>query len=119
MSSYRMEEFTAMAKAKAKADVINLASFRETRMASSASQEVSPQPPRWTHREAVPWCLSWLDKEPAVANMLNEWEINFLEDMAEQEWPATERQNRCLTRIIFVINGVLQELEQNTPNPAA
>jgi len=113
-----------MSKAKAKkakaANVIDLANFRETRMASSsASQESPPQPLRWTHREAVPWCLSWLDKEPAVANILNEWEVNFLEDLAEQEWPATQRQNRCLNRIIYIVVGTLRDLEPNGPNPAA
>jgi hypothetical protein len=102
----------AKAKVKAKAaNVVDLATFRKTRTAS-ASQESLPQPPRWTHIEAVPWCLTWFDKEPVVANMLNEWEVNFLEDMAEQTWPATERQNRCLNRIIFIIVGTLREQQQ-------
>ncbi len=103
---------------KAKAvNVIDLATFRETRTAS-ASQESPPQPPRWTHIEAVPWCLSWFDKEPAVANMLNQWEVDFLESMAEQERPATDRQNRCLNRIIFIIVGTLRDIEPKG-SPAA
>ena len=106
-------------KAKPPANVVDLAAFRQTRTASmSASQGAPPGPiPGWTHVEAAPWCLWQFDKEPVVAAILNDWEVNFLEDMAAQEWPATERQIRALNRIIYIVTGVLQDLERNSPNP--
>jgi hypothetical protein len=113
-----------MSKAKAKkaaANVVDLQAFRETR-SSSASQEASPQPPRWSHMDGALWALTQNDDLQEVADLLNEWEMNFLEDMAQQEWPATPRQIRALNRIILMINGMLVEMKKreiNGPNPAA
>lgn len=108
-------------KARAKSNVVDLATFRETRAESPSTSQDSPQQARrWTHREAVPWCLHWFDNEPAVAEILNEWEVNFLEDMETQDWPATLRQTRCLNRIIYIISGMLRDLDRKGgPNSAA
>ena len=104
-------------------NVISLATFRETRTAPPSSSQGSTQQalPPWTHMEAAPWCLQWFDKEPAVAEILNEWEVNFLEDIATQSRPASDRQNRALNRILYIIRGMLRDLERERggPNPAA
>jgi hypothetical protein len=113
-------------KAKAKANVIDLATFRETRTApslqSTTSQEAPQETPRWTHVDGALWCLTQSDDLPEVADLLNDWEMNFLEDIAQQERPATPRQVRCINRIILMINGMLAEMRRkqaDAPNPAA
>jgi hypothetical protein len=110
-------------KAKPANNVVSLATFRETKAASPSSSQGSPQQQarRWTHKEAAPWCLHWFNNEPAVADILNDWEVNFLENMAQQDWTATPRQNRCMNRIIYIISGLLRDIDRQKgePNPAA
>jgi hypothetical protein len=104
-----------------KEKVIDLAAFRQTRASSSSSQEC-PQEKRLTAPEGATWCLTQSDNLPEVADLLNEWEFRFLEDMAQQERPATHRQVRCVNRIILMINGMLAEMrrkEAADPPPAA
>jgi hypothetical protein len=119
-----------MSKAKPKAaaaNVVDLAAFRQTRsrpesqLASQDSSQEQPAP-RWTYVDGALWCLTQNDSLPAIHDLLNDWEIGFLEDVAQLERSATPRQVRCLNRIILMINGMLAEMrmaEINGPSPAA
>jgi hypothetical protein len=138
MSSYRMEEFTAMAKAKkAKADVINLAAFRETRSraptSQSDSQEAPPQQqelqdeegrPIWSHAKLAAWCL-WQSAKNSIYTpkgfytedsftLTTAWETQFLGSMLTWQGNPTPRQCRCLERIRDKIIAAVEP-----PNPAA
>jgi hypothetical protein len=111
---------SAKAKKPKPSNVVDLATFREARTTSPSTSQESPPPPRWTHVDGAMWCLTQYDSLPEVADLLNEWEVNFLEDMAQQKRPATHRQVRCINRIILMINGMLWEQEcrdgsNNTP----
>jgi hypothetical protein len=99
-----------MAKAKA-SNVVDLADFRPRKAPLPPQQPQQEEPPLeewwWPHTHWARWCLLQYDNRPEIAAIVNDWELEFLESVAEWDRPATERQQRCLHRIALRIDRLV------------